>query len=84
METKDGLSDEVLAEIVRRARCRRCQGKGFRLAPAEDHLGEKISGKFDKLECPECDGNGLKLGLCRQLAREALAAVRSTPSEGPA
>lgn len=64
------LSDDALTSIVRRAKCGRCNGKGFRLAPAEDKLGERISGEFDKIECPECDGNGIHLGLCRRYAAE--------------
>lgn len=64
-------TDSVMREIVLRARCERCDGKGFRLAPAEDHLGERIAGTFDKIGCPECDGKGIKLNICRRLAGES-------------
>ena len=57
-------------EIVRRARCARCDGKGFRLVPAEDHRGERIPGVV-KIDCRDCRGNGIHFRLCRQLEREA-------------
>lgn len=67
------MTDEQLTKIVREARCGRCGGKGFRLAPVEDERGEKISGEFDKIDCADCDGNGIRLGTCRRLAREIAA-----------
>lgn len=73
--------DERLAEIVRRARCRRCGGKGFRLAPVEDLRGDRISGKFDKLDCPDCGGNGIRLGICRRLALELARHARGPMAE---
>ena len=63
-------SEEIMTEIVRRARCIRCDGKGFKIVPAEDHRGERIPGEFDKVDCRDCDGNGIKLGVCRRLAVE--------------
>ncbi len=62
------MTDEQMSKIVREARCRRCDGKGFRLVPVEDHAGERIPGHLDKMDCKECSGNGIHLGICRRLA----------------
>lgn len=62
------LTDEQMAVIVRQARCNRCDGNGFKLAPAEDHRGNRLAGEFDPIECQDCDGNGIKLAQCRRLA----------------
>jgi len=70
LEEREMLSQDILTAIVRQARCRRCDGNGFRRVPKEDHRGERIPG-FDKIDCPECHGNGIKLGICRRLAAEA-------------
>jgi len=59
--------DGALTELVRRARCQRCDGMGFRLAPALERRGERIPGAPDRSECPDCGGNGIRLGLCRRL-----------------
>lgn len=61
------LPEETLIQIVRRARCARCDGKGFRLAPAENRNGDRIVGRSDPIECRDCDGNGIRLAYCRRL-----------------
>jgi DnaJ-class molecular chaperone len=70
LEEREMLSEDVMVKIVRQARCARCNGKGFRLVRKEDQRGERIPG-FDKMDCPDCDGNGIKLTVCRRLAAEA-------------
>lgn len=62
------LSDTQLTEVVRQARCERCQGNGFRRVTKETERGEKISGEYDYLDCVHCHGEGIKIKLCRQLA----------------
>lgn len=63
MSDKDALTQVVLA-----ARCQRCNGNGFKLVQAENRDGEKITGASDKISCEECEGYGIKLGICRRLA----------------
>lgn len=62
------LTDEQMTAIVRQAKCTRCNGNGFKLVPAENHKGDRISGEFEPIECRECDGNGIHLTQCRRLA----------------
>jgi DnaJ-class molecular chaperone len=70
LEEREMLSQDILTAIVRQARCQRCDGNGFRRVPKEDHRGERIPG-FDKIDCQECHGNGIKLSICWRLAAEA-------------
>lgn len=67
------LDDAALTDIVRRARCHRCDGMGISRVPAEDILGEPIPGEYIFVDCGECGGNGIKLGLCRQFAAQLKA-----------
>lgn len=64
------MPNEALTAIVRQARCMRCDGQGFKMAPAEDTLGERIGAKPNKVECEACQGNGIKLAVCRRLQAE--------------
>jgi len=66
MAEKDALTQVVLA-----ARCQRCSGNGFKMVQAENRDGEKIAGALEKLSCEECNGYGVKLGICRRLIAEA-------------
>lgn len=64
------MTDVMLTAIVRRARCVRCDGKGFRLVPVpiQERMGEWVSGDRYKQDCPDCDGDGILLKECRRLA----------------
>lgn len=67
------LNDGDLTDIVQRARCHRCDGKGFHVVPAESDLGERLPDEVEILDCKECAGHGIKLGLCRLFASELTA-----------
>jgi DNA-directed RNA polymerase subunit RPC12/RpoP len=71
------LSDTQLTDVVRQARCERCNGKGFRRIPKEDLDGERIGGEYEYIDCPRCHGDGIRIHLCRQLAA---IHSRGTPS----
>lgn len=75
-------SDEIVTQIVREARCGRCDGKGFRLVPREDERGERIPGEVDKLDCRDCHGDGIKLKMAREMAKhwEKTGRLESVPS----
>lgn len=75
--TPSMLSDAQLTDVVRQARCERCDGKGFRRIPKEDQRGERIGGEYDYIDCPRCHGDGVRLHLSRQLAA---IYMRGTPS----
>lgn len=64
------IADDVLTDIVRRARCAVCNGLGFRRARAQDEGGTSIDGAVSYVDCRECHGHGIHLGVCRRLARE--------------
>lgn len=65
------LPDDVLTGIVREARCRICNGLGFRRARREEGAGGDVSGEEPGyVDCRECHGYGIRLGVCRRLARE--------------
>lgn len=54
------LPGEVLARIVREARCATCDGKGF----------QKVPGEARYVDCRDCHGDGIHLGVCRRLAAD--------------
>lgn len=71
------LDDAALTDVVRRARCHRCDGKGITRMPMEDVRGERIPGEPVFVDCGECGGNGIKLGLCRMFAAQIEAKSRT-------